>query len=164
MKRRAKPKKKAYKTVYAAYRYGSKEDQERADKRAVKKSQQINKVFDDLQQAIRENDLGHLKSLLKQWGVNTYSTYGSFPLNAAVLVGNTAATQLILNAGADINQKNFEGDTALSFAAYKGNAKMVRIFLEAGADPTIVNQFGDTALSRAQKIGHANVVALLTEQ
>ncbi len=115
-----------------------------------------------MQHAIRENDLERLQRLLKQWGVATHNTYGSFPLFAAAMAENTAAAQLILDAGADINQKNFEGDTPLSFAAYKGNVEMVKLFLDAGADPTPVNQFGDTALSRAQKQKHAAVVALLT--
>lgn len=161
MKRGVLKKKKVYKTAYAAYRWGTKEDQVKAEKALAKKSQHINAVYTKLCEAIRSNDIAAIARLLKQWGVTKYSTYGSFPLDEAVLAHNNDAVRLILDAGGEVNQKNFEGDTALMTAAFKGYADTVQLLLDSGADPTVVNQFKETPLSHAQKHGHTNVVQLL---
>jgi hypothetical protein len=52
----------------------------------------------------------------------------------------------LLQKGADIRTRGFEGDTVASVGAYWNDAKLVKQALEAGVDPNAVDDFGNTAL------------------
>lgn len=69
--------------------------------------------------------------------------------------------QALLDLGADMEQRDFEGETALFGAAFRGHAHVVRFLLERGATADLKNQFGQTPAQRAAKAGHQDVIALL---
>ena len=47
----------------------------------------------------------------------------------------------LLNAGANINARNREGNTPLHFAAGNGHTEAIRILLDAGADIDAKNNY-----------------------
>mmetsp|Transcript_25350 Transcript_25350/g.51618 ORF Transcript_25350/g.51618 Transcript_25350/m.51618 type:complete len:118 (-) Transcript_25350:48-401(-) len=49
------------------------------------------------------------------------------------------ALQLLIDAGAQLNLQDADGDTPLSNAAHQGNLRAVQVLLKAGADPRIAN-------------------------
>ena len=58
----------------------------------------------------------------------------STPLLQAIKKANMQAIEMLLNAGADINQKANSIKTPLSLAVSMGNAELVKLLLERGAD------------------------------
>lgn len=59
------------------------------------------------------------------------------------------AAKLLLDAGADVNAKMFQGSTALHEAVYTGNTEIVKLLLERGGDVTIRDEEGLTPLDIA---------------
>lgn len=88
---------------------------------------------------------------------NFQGSFSSTPLIEAVQHGFKDIVQMLLDAGADVNFKNTNGDTALVYAAlcgtlYKIDRKVIidksiiKILLNAGADVNAKNNNGITAL------------------
>lgn len=73
-------------------------------------------------------------------------TYGHSPLGWAVLGGQDAAIDFLLDAGADPNTRYRDQNTALHTAAFFGRAEATRRLLEAGADVDARNVHGETPL------------------
>ena len=71
--------------------------------------------------------------------------------------------RLLLEAGADKDFANNNGDTALMIASRDGHLEAVRLLLEAGANEDIADTDGDTALMIASLHGYLEVVRLLLE-
>lgn len=57
----------------------------------------------------------------------------------------------LLKAGADVNAKDKDGNTALICAAISENADVLAVLLKSGADPKIKDNTGKTAFDYAQK-------------
>ncbi|MGA1566672.1 MAG: acyltransferase family protein [Ilumatobacteraceae bacterium] len=56
-------------------------------------------------------------------------------LEAAIIAGNTEATQAVIDDGFDVNTLRYEESTYLHLAAFAGHPDIVEVLLEAGADP-----------------------------
>ena len=72
--------------------------------------------------------------------------------------GHTAAVEALLQAGADANKVDDDGDAPLSVAA---SAAIATMLIERGAVVNATNKLGETALWRAVKEGRADVVQAL---
>lgn len=66
-------------------------------------------------------------------------------LHTAVMKRNLELVQLLLEHGADVNQKTWGGGTAIFYAATR-TPEMTRLLLEHGASVTITNGYGRTPL------------------
>jgi ankyrin repeat protein len=55
--------------------------------------------------------------------------------------------KILLEKGADVNEKDEYGDTPLMIAACNLDTKTVKLLLENGADVNSQDKYGDTALS-----------------
>jgi ankyrin repeat protein len=105
-------------------------------------------------------------SLLVRAGarVNVANRYGIWPLTLAILSGNSALVDVLLNGGADPNTTVPGGETALMTAARVGTLATVKALLARGARVDAKDERrGQTALMWAAAEGHANVVETLIE-
>ncbi len=92
--------------------------------------------------------------------VKIYPVEPSWPINAACWGGHIDIVQLLLDAGAKIDQRESEGYTPLIIAAMNNRPDIVELLLKAGADPSD-GSFVGSALDNAKSRGHAKVVELL---
>jgi ankyrin repeat protein len=69
----------------------------------------------------------------------------------------------MLEAGAQVNTTNSDGNTALYWSAYEGHSDAVKLLLENGADPNIRFISGRTVLSPVCMQGYNDILKLLLE-
>lgn len=79
----------------------------------------------------------------------------------AVMAGDAARVEALLDAGEDPNPLGERGRTALMVAAERGNERIVQALLAAGAEPILTDDLGETALVIAAAHGNAAVCKLL---
>lgn len=87
----------------------------------------------------------------------------SQPLVRAVTTGDLSAVNQLIQAGADVNQRDNIGQTPLIWASRQGRLEIVRSLLRAGADPNVKDQNGGTPESSAFEFGHFDVVEALIQ-
>lgn len=76
--------------------------------------------------------------------------YGSPALHIAASIGDAKSLELLVSAGADVNQTNaFTGETPLLSATALGHAGAIQFLLRNGADVRAVDDFGLSALHLA---------------
>ena len=80
------------------------------------------------------------------------------PLMVAASRGCYEIVKMLLDAAADIDDRDQHGRTALHHAALKGRGEAVRYLLRRGADAEIVDRLGAMALHMAARIGSAEIV------
>jgi ankyrin repeat protein len=79
----------------------------------------------------------------------------------AVMAGDAARVEALLDAGEDPNPLGERGRTPLMMAAEAGNERIVRALLAGGAEPILTDDTGETALVIAAAHGHPAVCKLL---
>jgi ankyrin repeat protein len=99
---------------------------------------------DRFYQSIRNNDLATLRTLIKEHGANATDSRGQTPLMVAAAFGSVDATQLLVEAGANVKAASNSGLTALHFAV--GDLRKVRLLVDRGADIHAASQMGRTPL------------------
>lgn len=87
--------------------------------------------------------------------------FGRTSLHLASSRGDTEIVELLLEAGAKVNDKNKFGWTPLHLASRQGHIEIVQMLLKAGADPGAKNKFGRTPLDYAVKYQHTDIVRML---
>ena len=103
-----------------------------------------------------KNNLGIIQLLINA-GAGVNGGGGVFaPLHEAATFGNTEATELLIQSGADVNILSTEefydlpaGSTPLNFTASLNNSHCLSTLLAAGADPNIADERGQTPLHLA---------------
>ncbi len=89
---------------------------------------------------------------------------GSYtPLLMTATYGSPAAVELLLDAGAKVNQQDVRGMTPLMLAVASdhADARVVRLLLDKGADANIKSKLGESALDWAKKVGNVEVLKAL---
>lgn len=112
--------------------------------------------------AIRQFDTDAVRKHLAD-GFDTATLHPDYRLTAltwAALIGDAAATQMILETGCSPNIRNEDGGTALHAATFLGRADVAHILMEAGADIHAKNNTGETPLGTAR--GDLNYVPYIT--
>jgi ankyrin repeat protein len=84
-----------------------------------------------------------------------------YPLTAAATHDWITTFQILIDAGANVNNKGGMYATALQAAAAEGNEEIVRVLLEHGAEPNIVGGKFGTALQAAYASGYYLVISEL---
>ena len=88
-----------------------------------------------------------------QSSVDWSSCESTTPLISAA--GSKECLQLLIEAGADANFANNNGDTAILKAAIKGSCECLQILIGAGANVNTSNHKGETALMLTSKRGRS---------
>ena len=88
---------------------------------------------------------------------------GEIPLVAVAEVGSPETITKLLQAGADVNEKDENGFTALMLAAKNGSVKTMQMLLQAGADINAQSNDGFTTLMLAalSNCNHDVIMVLL---
>ena len=74
-------------------------------------------------------------------------TVGGTPdLITASMNNDIDEVKRLLEAGADVNAPDEDGDTALMWAVFKGHKDVVKVLLTAGANPKMLDSKGKKAL------------------
>jgi ankyrin repeat protein len=83
------------------------------------------------------------------------------PLMTAAQAGQATTVQALLDAGADINEKDGIGWTALMFAARNGYPTTVQVLIDSGARINVKDEDGNTPLMAASGYGDIATVKTL---
>lgn len=143
---------------------------------------QKNFLVTELLDACRQGNLEQVRKLIKQ-GANVNGVYvppnlcskgedGCYgPISQTPLLAarNWEIVKELINAGANVNQKNSEGETPLMFASMAGDIERVKVLLSAGANVNAISSsYTDytgpqryTALVIASQYGYTDVVKTL---
>lgn len=111
--------------------------------------------------AVKDGDAAAVGSLLRHGYAKTADAQGATPLHWAVYRDDLAAVNLLLGAGASVNDKNDQGVTPLWLACVNGNGPIVERLLAAGADANTTMAEGDTALMTAARTGSVAAIKAL---
>lgn len=84
-------------------------------------------------------------------------------LRQAAADNDLAGFRALLAAGADVNARDAQQDSAFLVAARSGHTEIVRAALAAGADLKVLNRYGSTALMGPSYRGHVETVRLLLQ-
>jgi ankyrin repeat protein len=98
----------------------------------------------------------------KEWTALHYATYESRKRKHSTHQELTMVSML-LEAGADINARTYDGYTALDFAAGDGNEALVRLLLDAGANINTPRNRNLSMLTLAAYSGKEAVVQMLMD-
>ncbi len=71
--------------------------------------------------------------------------------------------RLLIQAGADVNARETDGDMPLHRAALYGRTDVVKLLLDEGADPNAQNMDGETPVTVALERGREGIVELLKQ-
>jgi len=82
-------------------------------------------------------------------------------LKMASIAGQLDVVKLLIEAGADVNNKDKYGDTPLIYSSILGYLDITKILIEAKADINAKNNYGNTALIWALRNNHKEIVDLL---
>ena len=83
-------------------------------------------------------------------------------LYAAISNGDAESVKYLIQAGADVNDRDRVGDTPLQEAFRQGNLEIIRLLVDAGADPLAEYPWGEeTVFSDAIEEGNLEVVRIL---
>ena len=94
--------------------------------------------------AARDGDLKAIKQHIAEGDDVNALHFEMPPLTWAAMMGQTAAAELLLEHGADINGRNRDDNTALHLAVFLGRAETVELLLKNGADINVKNDDGAT--------------------
>ena len=109
------------------------------------------------------NDYGGLTEYLGEPtpSAHSRSLFGDYPIHIAAVRGSIEDLQVLLHAGANINQQGETGFTPLHYAALHGHLDTVLHLLKAGAARDLRNGDDDTAYDVAKTLGEKSIIAAL---
>jgi len=96
-------------------------------------------------------------SAVKEGTINTKDNHGFTPLYHAAMFNDTAAIELLLASGADIEMADLGGLTPLHIACEKGRPAAAVCLLKAGANHDAKDSINRTPLDWAVAKGHTEV-------
>ena len=110
---------------------------------------------------IAERSVEILDAVMR-WPVDASNTTGNVALHYAAIRMPTVLVRL-LQAGADPNRVNVQGQTPLHVAAQDGSLECVTALLEAGARCDVTNLVGRTPADSARCGGHMRVAKMIED-
>ena len=77
--------------------------------------------------------------------------------------GHLDIVKMLVQGGADVNDRHVTGFNALDIAASMGHSRVVRYLIESGAEIDAIDPYGETPILKAVQNGHLPVVKILLE-
>mmetsp|Transcript_24926 Transcript_24926/g.42385 ORF Transcript_24926/g.42385 Transcript_24926/m.42385 type:complete len:270 (-) Transcript_24926:205-1014(-) len=113
---------------------------------SISSGDQMDRAVDDIFSCARHNRLDEVERLLdKGVPVNVRDQFGNTILTISCQNGNKRVAKAALRQGADINSKNYKGNTPLHFCfTYGYGDTLGQYLISKGADPAIRNMAGLT--------------------
>ncbi|CAM9512396.1 unnamed protein product [Ectocarpus fasciculatus] len=93
--------------------------------------------------------------------VNEHAEDGCIPLMLSAQNGHVGVTQLLIDAGSNLDAATDEGVTSLHQAADEGHSEILSMLVKAGANPDTHTYHGSTPLYDAAFHGHLDIVRKL---
>lgn len=116
--------------------------------------------------AVRDQDVAKARAMLDKPGsvVNTRDpSSGEAALHIVVRRGDTPWLGFLLQANADMDIRDRDGNTPLLLAALSSYAEGVRVLIAVGAKVDLKNNAGETPLIKAVQARNADTVKLLID-
>lgn len=85
-------------------------------------------------------------------------------LRRAIIGGDTQSVKTLLDAGANPNGTDMDGDSMLWYAVRNGHREAVRLLLDKGAEVTTALDYGSSLLHKAAEKGSVEITAMLLEK
>ena len=85
------------------------------------------------------------------------------PLHVAASAGHSGILSLLIEHGADMNDKDSDGNTPLHEASMEGKLEAGQFLINRGADIDVPNNYNYTALLHATINGHVELVRMLLD-
>ena len=98
---------------------------------------------------------------LPEVDVNHRDTANNTALHLAAHENHTDVTQVLIDAGADIDIKNSDGSFSVHVASLAGALDVVKMLLRVGAGVCVTDNEGDTCLTLATYFGYTEIVRYL---
>ncbi|KAH8430510.1 ankyrin repeat domain-containing protein [Aspergillus melleus] len=125
-------------------------------------------IQQDWQNYCSSEDLQWWKKLTKKFNqvaeahpIRKQSGFHGTALQAAAVTGNAKIVAMLIEAGADINDIDWFGQTPLHRAAYYGHSVVVTLLLAKGADIEAIDREGRSPILLAASMGHREIFACL---
>jgi ankyrin repeat protein len=115
--------------------------------------------------AVAAGDLARVRALLSASpaDVNAGDTLAQrAPLHLAAARGALDIAALLLDRGADVDERTEDGDTPLTYAVMRGHVDFVRLLVARGADVRHVNTDGQTIAQAAGQPVHPDIMRILS--
>ena len=118
-----------------------------------------------LHEAIYSGDTATIRSRVSQSNVNSRDDAGNTLLHWATANGNLKLTEILIEAGADIDAMNNEGDAPIHLAARFGHTAIAGYLIDsADANKNVQNIQGFTPLHVASLYGQTDFIYMLFER
>jgi len=111
--------------------------------------------------AISKNKVRIVEKLIAK-GAYINSKRSRRPLNVSIELGNLHMAMLVLNKGARINAKDYNGNAPIITAASRNNAEAVKFLMANGAKANVRDAYGLTPLDYAKKYSNKEIITLLS--
>ncbi|KAF5250142.1 hypothetical protein FANTH_4624 [Fusarium anthophilum] len=105
----------------------------------------------DLQEALQE----------QPWALNTIDDTGESPLYLATDLNQVRSMEVLISAGADVNQQSYDGQTPLMVAVWAENIESIKMLLKSKSNVNLCDEEGVTALHWASETVNPEVISLL---
>lgn len=100
----------------------------------------------DLFSLVQSNNYLQLQESISTLNINIENINKETPTHIACKYGHVECLRILINAGADINSKDFWGWTCLIAACAYAHPECIKELLQRGADTSILDHSGETAL------------------
>ena len=109
-----------------------------------------------LTDAVKARDVAQVRSLLAAGEDVQEKVHGDYPLNVAAVFGPPETVVVLLEAGADIERPNRDGQRPLHSAAISGHAEIVALLIQKGAAVDAKDRKGRSPLVSFAAFGGTN--------
>lgn len=111
----------------------------------------------------RDRLIEYIYSLPNAPEIDVVDDTSATPLILASLKGSLPCVKLLVEKGANIHVKNWQGHSPFQYACSKGHKDIVEFLLKNGADPNVTDNRNDSPLHRLASMGRAEILKMLLD-